>query len=115
MLLKAQCRAVEATPMAGGWGGLPSRCGWLLWGTCLDQGGESGLEQREGRQGPQTEEIREAGGRGEQVSKAALLDRMETVSGQPVGAAERSCKRSGPRPLSNQRSPKQSLCWEGDM
>lgn len=58
--------------MAGGWGGLPSRGGWLLWGMCLDRGRESGLEQREGRQGPQTEEIREAGGRGEQVSQGSL-------------------------------------------
>lgn len=42
----------------------------------LDPSRESGLEQRRDRQGPrkEVEEIREAGGWGELVSKAALLD-----------------------------------------
>lgn len=46
--------------------------------------------------GKEVEEIREAGGWGEPVSKAALLDWMQTVSGQPVGAAERSARGEPP-------------------
>ena len=72
MLLKAENRAVEAATMAGGWGGLPGRVAGLLWGTYLDLGGESGLEQKRDRRGLRTaaseemgkeaEGIREAGG-----------------------------------------------------
>lgn len=60
--------------------------------------------------GKEAEEIREAGGWGEPVSKAALLDWMQVSLWVQLNGLHGE----SPRPLSNQRSPEQPLCWEGD-
>lgn len=40
---------------------------------------------------------------------------MEAASDQRVDTAGHSSKMSGPRPLSKERSAKQSLSWEGEV